>query len=193
VFFATRFNQQETKIRNSNQVIGQTTPDFIAEDDLVTGLIRPVLRTLSSCSRRTLDRREGPDARIRSRAATSCARQVSRGQSQRRATTHPKPPKPTSVARPAGREHRSWMRARMPPRSTKSYLCSLYGTGRSKMASEGFDHDLWILLLAHRRCESAGRTCRPGRWRCNSCRSRLDSAQPAILVVRTWERRIGAL
>jgi hypothetical protein len=30
---------------NSNQVIGQTTPDFIAEDDLVTGSIRPVLRT----------------------------------------------------------------------------------------------------------------------------------------------------
>jgi len=62
------------------------------------------------------------------------------------------------------------------------------------MASEGFDHDLWVLLFAHRRCESAGRE------RAGLSAGALIVVDRALilsnlrsLVVRTWERRIGAL
>lgn len=58
------------------------------------------------------------DARIRSPAVISCA-----GESRWKgadAEPYPKPPKPTRAARPAGREHRSSMRVKTSPRSTKS-------------------------------------------------------------------------
>jgi hypothetical protein len=70
----------------------------------------------------------------------------------------------------------------------------LYGTERSKMASEGFDHDLWVLLLAHRRCESAGRgRAGPDAGGVIVVDHALILPNLRSLVVRTWERRIGAL
>jgi hypothetical protein len=63
-----------------------------------------------------------------------------------RGGTYPKPPKPTRAARPAGREHRSWMCVRMSPRSTKS---ASLRKGTLKDGFGGvFDRPVGRLLLA---------------------------------------------
>ena len=65
---------------------------------------------------------------------------------------------------------------------------------RSKMASEGFDHDLWVLLLVHHRCENAGRgRAGPDAGAVIVVDRALILPNLRTLVVRTWERRIGAL